>query len=74
MTEWLFSTDGGHRQLAETASFQRLVNVFLHCGQVYGVLEEVKEEVSAQGTSYLQDGVGSAVKVCTFKCVIYIIE
>ena len=70
-TEWLFSSDGGHCQLAETAGFQRLVIVSLHCGQVYGVLEEVKEEVSAQGMSYLQDGVGSAVKVCTCKCVIY---
>ena len=73
-TEWLFSSDGGHCQLAETAGFQRLVIVSLHCGQVYGVLEEVKEEVSAQGMSYLQDGVGSAVKVCTCKCVIYTVR
>ena len=37
--------------------------VALHRGHSYGALEDVKEEVSSQAVSMLQDGVASSVKV-----------
>ncbi len=54
--DWLFSSDSGRLQLAESAGFERLVVVTMHRGHIYPSLAEVKEEVSARAVELLQKG------------------
>ena len=49
-TDWLFSSDGGRKQLAESAGFERLVVVTLHRGHTYTRVEGVREEVGVSHT------------------------
>ena len=55
-TEWLFSSDPGQRQLAESAGFERLVIVTLHRGHTYSSLDAVKEEVAGKAVELIQQG------------------
>ena len=55
-TEWLFSSDPGRRQLAESAGFERLVIVTLHRGHAYSSLDAVKEEVAGKAVELIQQG------------------
>ena len=55
-TEWLFSSDPGRRQLAESAGFERLVIVTLHRGHTYSSLDAVKEEVAGKAVELVQQG------------------
>ena len=52
-TEWLFSSDPGRRQLAESAGF---VVVTLHRGHAYSSLDAVKEEVAGKAVELVQQG------------------
>lgn len=61
--EWLFSTDPGRQQLAESAGFERLVVVTMHRGHTYPSLEEVKEEVAAKAMELTQHGLPHGMKV-----------
>ena len=54
--EWLFSTEDGRRQLAQSAGYQRLVVVTLHRDHRYGGVEEVKEEIASRALELAQDG------------------
>ena len=55
-TDWLFSSDYGRAQLAESAGFERLVIVTLHRGHTYSSLDAVKEEVSGKAIELVQLG------------------
>ena len=55
-TEWLFSSDPGQRQLAESAGFERLVVVTLHRSHTYSSLDAVKEEVAGKAVELIQQG------------------
>ena len=55
-TEWLFSSDPGRKQLAESAGFERLVIVTLHRGHAYPSLDSVKEEVAVEAVQLAQEG------------------
>jgi len=61
--DWLFSSDEGRLQLAESAAVERLVVVTMHRGHTYSSLEEVKEEVSAKATELIQGGLAPGRKV-----------
>lgn len=63
-TEWLFSSDAGRKQLAESAGFERLVIVSLHRGHTYSSLDSVKEEVASKAVELVQQGLphGKLVK------------
>ena len=70
-TEWLFSSDPGRRQLAESAGFERLVVVTLHRGHAYSSLDAVKEEVVGKAVELVQHGLphGKQVYVqCIYTC------
>lgn len=54
--DWLFSTDPGQKQLAESAGFERLVIVTLHRGHTYSSLDSVKEEVASEAVQLVQQG------------------
>ena len=54
-TDWIFSSEPGRRELAESAGFDRLVLVTLHRGHTYQGLDQVKEEVSAKALELAQD-------------------
>ena len=70
-TNWLFSTDSGCRQLAESAGFERLVIVTLHRGHTYQGLDEVKEEVSSKAMELAQSGLPAGKKVDDLLIVLY---
>jgi hypothetical protein len=61
--DWLFSSDPGRLQLAESAGFERLVVVTMHRGHTYTSLEVVKEEVSAKAVELVQHGLPRGEKV-----------
>ena len=61
--DWLFSSDSGRLQLAESAGFERLVVVAMHRGHTYSSLEAVKEEVSAKAVELVQHGLPHGKKV-----------
>ena len=63
--DWLFSSDAGRLQLAESAGFERLVVVTMHRGHTYSNLEAVKEEVSAKAAELAQPGLSAMRKVCS---------
>ena len=67
-TEWLFSSDPGRRQLAESAGFERLVIVTLHRGHTYSSLDAVKEEVAGKAVELVQQGLphGKQVQVYNY--------
>ncbi|KAI8512371.1 Methyltransferase-like protein 13 [Branchiostoma belcheri] len=46
--EWLFATDDGRRQLAETAGFRRLVVVSLQREHPYETMADIQKELSAK--------------------------
>ena len=54
--EWLFSSDAGRLQLAESAGYERLVVVTMHRSHTYPNLADVKEEVSTKAVELLQQG------------------
>ncbi|KAL7638286.1 UNVERIFIED_CONTAM: hypothetical protein RMT77_010850 [Armadillidium vulgare] len=47
-SEWLFSNIKGQRQLAESASANRLVVVHLMRGQIYGTMKDVQNELESK--------------------------
>ena len=56
--DWLFSSDAGRRQVADSAGFERLVIVTLHRGHTYqGGVGGVKEEVGGRVVELVQAGV-----------------
>lgn len=61
--DWLFSSDNGRLQLAESAGFERLVVVTMHRGHTYPGLDEVKEELSAKAVELAQSGLPHGIKV-----------
>lgn len=61
--DWLFSSDPGRLQLAESAGFERLVVVTMHRGHTYPSLEAVKGEVSVKAMDLVQRGVRHGKKV-----------
>ena len=61
--EWLFASEPGRLQLAESAGFERLVVVSMHHGHTYSCLEAVKEEVSAKAMELAQYGLPAGRKV-----------
>ena len=61
--DWLFSSEPGRRQLAESAGFERLVLVTLHRGYSYTSVEDVKREVEGDLMKLMQGGLPQA-KVC----------
>lgn len=61
--DWLFSSDPGRIQLAESAGFERLVVVTMHRGHTYPSLDDVKEEVSAKAVELAQQGLPHGKKV-----------
>ena len=61
--DWLFSSDAGRLQLAESAAVERLVVVTMHRGHTYSSLEQVKEEVSAKAVELIQSGLPPGKKV-----------
>lgn len=67
-TDWLFSTEAGSVQLAESAGFERLVVVTLHRNHKYQNMEQVKEEVSAKALDLSQDGLPAGKKVLLVAC------
>ena len=62
-TDWLFSSDGGRKQLAESAGFERLVVVALHRGHTYTGVEGVREEVGGRAVELVQGGVSQGKQV-----------
>lgn len=77
-TDWIFSSEPGRRELAESAGFDRLVLVTLHRGHTYHGLDKVKEEVSAKALELAQDSLPEGRKVtlthvftrsCTLFCI-----
>lgn len=68
--DWLFSSDPGRLQLAESAGFERLVVVAMHRGHTYSNLEAVKEEVSAKAVELVQHGLPQGKKVYTVRIII----
>jgi hypothetical protein len=46
--EWLFSTDQGRVQLAQSAGYQRLIVVALHRDQKYDDLDAIQAELSSK--------------------------
>lgn len=75
-TEWLFSSDPGRRQLAESAGFEHLVVVTLHQGHTYSSLDAdaVKEEVAGKAVELVQQGLPHGkqvhVHVCAW-CIVF---
>ena len=65
-TDWLFSSDYGRKQLAESAGFDRLVIVTLHRGHTYHGIERVKEEVSDKALELAQENLPEKRKVIIF--------
>lgn len=61
--EWMFSTNSGRLQLAETAGFKRLVVVCLHRGQTYGSLKSIQDELSERVMELAPPDLESNVKV-----------
>ncbi|XP_043918670.1 eEF1A lysine and N-terminal methyltransferase isoform X2 [Protopterus annectens] len=45
-TKWLFASEEGRKQLAESAAFQRLIIVTLHRDQQYESLQAIQDELS----------------------------
>ena len=62
-TDWLFSSDGGRKQLAESAGFERLVVVTLHRAHTYTGVEGVREEVGGRAVQLVQGGVAQEKQV-----------
>lgn len=62
-TDWLFSSDGGRKQLAESAGFERLVVVTLHRAHTYTGVEGVREEVGGRAVQLVQGGVAREKQV-----------
>ena len=71
-TEWLFSSDPGWRQLAESACFERLVVVTLHRGHAYSSLDAVKEEVAGKAVELIQQGLPHGKQVIYMQQTVYI--
>ena len=65
-TDWLFSSEYGRKQLAESAGFDRLVIVTLHRGHTYHGIERVKEEVSDKALELAQENLPEKRKVIIF--------
>lgn len=68
--DWLFSSDAGRLQLAESAGVERLVVVTMHRGHTYSSLEQVKEEVAAKAVELVQSGITSGKQV-RGQCVLF---
>nr|XP_014345432.1 PREDICTED: methyltransferase-like protein 13 isoform X2 [Latimeria chalumnae] len=47
-TEWLFGTDEGRKQLAQSAGFRRLLVVSLHRDQDYAGMQSIQSELSGK--------------------------
>jgi len=62
-TDWLFSSDGGRKQLAESAGFERLVVITLHRAHTYTGVEGVREEVGGRAVQLVQGGVAREKQV-----------
>ena len=67
-TDWLFSSDSGRKNLAESAGFERLIVVTLHRGHTYPSLDAVKEEVSGKVIEFIQKGLPRRKQVCVCLC------
>lgn len=61
--EWMFSIKEGQKQLANSASFERLVIVALNRGHSYESINKIKEELSGKVMEFAQSGVNSASQV-----------
>ncbi len=65
--DWLFSTDQGRKQVADSAGYERLVLVTLHRSYAYTSVEEVREEVEGDLVRLMQGGLPQGkVRVGTF--------
>ena len=56
--EWLFSTDDGRLQLAQSAQCQRLVVVTLHRNQDYLSIDDIQAELTAKVLELSPAGLG----------------
>ena len=61
--DWLFCSDTGRLQLAESAGVERLVVVTMHRGHTYSSMAQVKDEVVDKAVELLQRGLPSKKKV-----------
>lgn len=61
--DWIFSSEAGRSQLADSAGFERLVLITLHRGHTYSGIEEVREEVGKRAVDLAQAGLPKGEQV-----------
>ena len=73
-SEAMFSTNEGMRELANMVGFDRLAIVYLHRGQIYADLEEIKSELSQKIMELCQKGIDSSQQVSFIFCSLLLLR